>query len=431
MASILSGNQVKLNNGQVITGKQGEWYDGQQFWGGTLSSAGQINSLSDQVGAGQRVSNEVIAQTNPNNVSYIDNSIKANQLQSPISTPSINPTSSSSQYVTGLQSQVEAARKALDANLATRQTANEQKMTEARAKEDAALKQVEKLTQPFRQTTETQMQSDLKTGEVTTDLYNLQNKLESLLTEGQTYIEQQKSVTGLASVRNPRVNKAIEDVAAQAGIIQATISVKQGYLNEAFRQIDRTITNITADRQDQLSYYSQILSLANRDILSLDAESKQIAQDQIKLLQGDLDNAQNTVNYVKELMLNPDTAILLADAGVSLNDSVETINQKIGNATYTREVSELSNEFTSQGGISVPTTAGIPAKQLRSVVDSRGVVHYFKMPTTSSLSPELQARNFNSGDNPIPDTIPTTQPASSITTVNKQLIDSLWLSVLG
>lgn len=71
MATVVSGNTVKLNDGKTVTARRGGWYDGQQFWGGTLSSPGVINSKSDQIGAGQAVSNEVIAQTNPNNVKYI------------------------------------------------------------------------------------------------------------------------------------------------------------------------------------------------------------------------------------------------------------------------------------------------------------------------------------------------------------------------
>lgn len=72
MAQVVNGSQVKLNDGKVIQAQQGGWYDGQQFWGGTLSQPGQINSMSNQQGAGQAVSKEVIAQTNPANVAYID-----------------------------------------------------------------------------------------------------------------------------------------------------------------------------------------------------------------------------------------------------------------------------------------------------------------------------------------------------------------------
>ena len=57
------GNQIKLNNGKLITPQQGGWYDARQYWGGTLSEAGVINSQSNQQGAGQAVSPEVNRQT--------------------------------------------------------------------------------------------------------------------------------------------------------------------------------------------------------------------------------------------------------------------------------------------------------------------------------------------------------------------------------
>lgn len=62
MATI-AGGQVKLNNGTVVAPQQGAWYDGRQYWGGTLSDPGVINKLSDQVGAGQLVSKEVNLQS--------------------------------------------------------------------------------------------------------------------------------------------------------------------------------------------------------------------------------------------------------------------------------------------------------------------------------------------------------------------------------
>lgn len=52
--------------------KQGGWYSGRQYWAGTLSEPGAIHPQSDQPGAGQPVSPEVIAQTAPENVQYIE-----------------------------------------------------------------------------------------------------------------------------------------------------------------------------------------------------------------------------------------------------------------------------------------------------------------------------------------------------------------------
>lgn len=43
--------------------QEGGWYSGRQYWGGTLSDVGTIHPLSNQIGAGQAVSNEVNAQS--------------------------------------------------------------------------------------------------------------------------------------------------------------------------------------------------------------------------------------------------------------------------------------------------------------------------------------------------------------------------------
>ena len=74
MATVVDPNKnlIKLDNGKTVTAQTGGWYDGMQYWGGSLSQPGQINTQSNQQGAGGLVSKEVIAQTNPNNVAYID-----------------------------------------------------------------------------------------------------------------------------------------------------------------------------------------------------------------------------------------------------------------------------------------------------------------------------------------------------------------------
>lgn len=63
MAVVVGNGQVKLDDGSIVAAQQGAWYDGQQYWGGTLSNKGQINSLSNQQGAGKQVSAEVNRQS--------------------------------------------------------------------------------------------------------------------------------------------------------------------------------------------------------------------------------------------------------------------------------------------------------------------------------------------------------------------------------
>lgn len=88
MAQVVGG-KVKLDSGQIISApQQGAWYDGQQFWAGTLSNPGQINQYSDQQGAGGYVSKEVVQQTNPANWDYIQKQQQAYNV-----TPTPSPSS--------------------------------------------------------------------------------------------------------------------------------------------------------------------------------------------------------------------------------------------------------------------------------------------------------------------------------------------------
>jgi hypothetical protein len=77
--SVISGN---LADGKPMA--VGGWYNGQQWDGSKLSAVGTESN-------GNKVSNEVIAQTNPSNVAYIEN-LRASQLQpaTNLNLPSVN-----------------------------------------------------------------------------------------------------------------------------------------------------------------------------------------------------------------------------------------------------------------------------------------------------------------------------------------------------
>src|SRR5690606_16994606 len=85
-------------------------------------------------------------------------------------------------------------------------------------------------------------------------------------------------------------------------------------------------------------------------------------------------------------MLDPSSASLMGEAGVKLTDSVDVINSKLTQAQYAREIRELSNAITLQGGQPVFDPKSVPANQLASFTDSNGKTHYYKMPATSSGS---------------------------------------------
>lgn len=366
--------------------QEGGFYQGREYVGGTFSDPGTLHPNSPRTGfAGTKVSNETISQTNPNNVSYINSEIAAQSIQ-PL--PQINYTTSNAvgSQVEGLQSTVDKARKTLEDTLGKQKLEVDAKLETARQKEQDTLDKIGELSTPFRAELEKTQREALHINENFEANQELVNELDQLLTEGNNLIKQQQSVTGLSAIRNPRIQQTMSDVAARAGVIEAVMAARNSQIAVAENLIDRTVNAMNEDRNDQLNYYNTILNLNNRDIISLDAESKKIAEEQVGLLKTDLSRAQETQDYVKQLLLDPNTAAIMGKAGVSLNDSIETITQKIGKAQYSQELLDMKNEITAKGGKPVASPVGVPDDQLVSFTDSQGQVHYYKMPASSTGS---------------------------------------------
>lgn len=418
MAKVV-GNQIQLNNGKLVAAKTGDWQDGQHVWqdpsgNWTLSAPGVENQYSNSATAGKAVSAEVNAASAASQGVSVQN---FNDYLKNLSVTNIQPTTSvpyttnaNSSYVGGLNDEVVKARTSLDQNLATQRMETAVKLDEAKAKESAALTEVQKLTTPFRADLEATKNAELKTGEVLASQKSLLDELDTLLTEGNALIKQQKEVTGLAAIRNPRIQKTMDDIAARAGVINAVVSLQNTYLANAYTSIDRSVKAITDDRQDQLNYYSTILNLANRDIVSLTAEDRALAAEQTKVLETDLANAETSSKYIKDLMVNPATALAMAQSGVTLNDSVEVINQKMANYQYAQEVKDASNVFTAAGGVLVTNPSSVPATQLKSFTDSKGNTYYYKMPKTASTA------SVNSAEDWLKDNIVTTDTKTTDST---------------
>jgi hypothetical protein len=301
----------------------------------------------------------------------------AKNLQAPVNVP----------YSSGaLNAEVERARNALDTRLAQQQSANQEQMAQARAREQETLQKIEPLVQPFREDLENAERERLYVNENFEANQKLVGELDQLLTEGNDLIRQQQEVTGLAAVRNPRIQKTMNDVAARAGVIEAVINARNGQIGQAYNMIDRSINAITQDRLDQLAYYETVLNLTNRDIISLDEDSKRIAQEQTNILKGDLERAEATVDYIKELMINPETAYLMGEAGVSLNDSIDQINVKLQQAQYRREVMEITNQMATGGYSAITDPSSVPSNQLITITDSKGNKQYYRKQITGSGS---------------------------------------------
>jgi hypothetical protein len=355
------------------TPQEGAYYSGRRYLNGQLLAPGQ-----DQ--PDHQISNEVIGQTNPNNVQYVQQQrVNATDLQSPVN---LGLPSGQSSTESGLQAQADAARTTLNNSLATQKAEADRKLVDLQTKEQATLGNIQQLSTPFRQDLETTQREKLYVNQNFEANQKLTDELDQLLTEGNNLIKQQQQVTGLAAIRNPRVQKTMEDVNARVGVIQAVMNARNSQIGQAYNMIDRTANAIAQDRQDQISYYQTVLSLNRQDMLSLDTQSKKLADEQLSLLKVDLSRAQDTQDYVKKLLINPDTAGLMGEAGVTLNDSVGQINAKLKTAQQTRDVVDMSNKMALSGYTVVVDPSGVPANQLVTITDSSGGKHYYrKIPT--------------------------------------------------
>lgn len=367
----------------MATYKHGEWIDGRQ-WNAEQNRFGAPNEITVGSHAGQQVSQEVRSQSAAQQGVSLEqfDSFLATQMQAPVSLPSSS--GAQNDYLSGMFGEVEKARKAVEDSLQKRREENDAKIAQLKEKEQETLGQVDTLTTPFREDLENAEREKLHINKNFEENQKLVDELDTLLTEGNNLIKQQSEVTGLAAVRNPRIQKTMDDVAGRVGVIEAVINARNGQIAQAQNMIDRSINAITADRQDRISYYETILTLNRQDILSLDEDNKKVADEQLNLLKTDLSRAQDTADYVKELMLNPNTAQLMGQAGVSLNDSVATINQKLTKAQYANEVRDMNNQMATSGYVTVYDPKSVSADKLVTVTDSFGKKYYYRKAETGA-----------------------------------------------
>lgn len=338
-----------------------------------------------------------------------------NTQQVPKQAPQVSlpqPTASRVQedYITPLANQVQKDRQRLEAEQKrqldenrVKQEATQKKMDELRAQTTSTLEEdVKPLMEPFRAELETSERERLSIDENFQKNQELTNELENLLTEGNQIIQEMKGVTGLAGIRNPRINKAIEDISARAGVIEAVMSARNGQINQAYTMIDRSVSAITADRNDQLNYYNTLIGLyeSERDeegnrLLRLEEGEIETIREQTALIEGDLKKSEAYVDNIKQMMLDPNTADFMARSGVKLTDSPEVVNKKMSDYSYTQSVVNLHNEMRANGAEWIPTPqdlAGIPENEIIKVTDSRGQVHQYRDTSGNELLSVAEAK---------------------------------------
>jgi len=293
-------------------------------------------------------------------------------------------------YLGGLTQELTDSRATLDkmyrdqiASLQAQKDDSQRRIEELTAKQEGVMEEdIKPLVQPFREALEKSERERLKLEENYFANQRTVEELQSLLTQGQSDIEAAEAVTGLTAIRSPRIAKIKQDIAARAGILQASISARNGQINMAMTLIDRSKQAIEADRQGQIAYYEGLLNFYEGQkgteegkLLTITKEQKDMLHNQIELIHNDMARSQATYDYIKQMMLDPQTADIMEQSGVTLNDSIARIQQKFSNYSYQQEVKDVHNTFEAEGYAYLPLPsqyAGKPESELVRFVDSRG-----------------------------------------------------------
>lgn len=300
----------------------------------------------EQRAQGEKVAKQLGWQAQP-----LQNPVPVTSLKPPTTIQTPQPTAPDAQLtlndsVTGA---VTNSRAQLEKMYADQKATIDKELELLKNQRNETLQNAKQLTEPFREELEKKEKQRLAIDENFQENQKLTNELDSLLTESNSLIMRAKGLPISNRAAVIKTNRTLQDVQARSGVIQAVMSARNNQISTAYDMIDRTTSAIVADRTDSLNYYNTLLELDTAEILKLDNESKAIAQEQVELVKGDLAKAEATAEYVKKLMISPETASLLADSGVTLSDSVDTVNKKIATEVQRREVSTFSNELTQAG----------------------------------------------------------------------------------
>ena len=327
----------------------------------------------------------------------LKNPVPATNLQpaTPVQLPEQTAPEAQMQTADSLNANLQTARTTLENTYATQKAEVDTKVAELEKQQAETLAKAKPLTEPFRQELETTQRKKLQVEDNFMANQKLTNELDTLLQEQNAIYNRAKGIPMNQRAQAIRTGRALQDIQARAGVIEAVINARNNQISVAENMIDRSISAIVADRTDSLNYYNTVLDLNNNKLLTLSADSKALAEKQVGLLESDLQNAQATSDYIKGLMIDPDTASFMADAGVTLTDSVEQIQFKMAKQSVIQERSNTKNSLVEQGYQYSPVPISGP-----DVVtfDVGGETMYFRIPQEVMLDRELKRAQIASAN---------------------------------
>jgi len=220
--------------------------------------------------------------------------------------------------------------------------------------QELALEDVQSLMTPFRANLENTERERFKIEENYFANQDALSELETLYNGVKADTESMTGRTSGGGIWAGRLQKSIETANGRIGILQAVMSARSNQISTATNLIDRSVSAINADRQDQLTYYNGILDFyktQKSDIQGLlktaIGDKQDIIKSQLGFLENDMKQSEDVANKVKELLLNPDNAKMIQESGISLADSVEEINKKMADwqIAHPEEVANMIKQY--------------------------------------------------------------------------------------
>jgi hypothetical protein len=289
-------------------------------------------------------------------------------------------------YFDGVAATVQSTKDALQTAYDTQSKQIQDQLDTLKQQQSDALAQEKTLSEPFQAQYEQTQEQQLNVTSNFQKNQALADELNSLVNEANSRLSGVATDFTSKSYGAAVYNKTLSDITARAGLIQSAMAAYNGQIGQAYTMIDRSVAAINADRTDQMNYYQTILSLNNQSQLDLNDQAKTLAQQKLTQLQSDAADAQKTADTIKQAMLDPATAQAYAQAGVTLTDTPEQINQKLSDYGYSQELATTNNQMAAKGYSTLLPGQTAPAgAQVVTIQDSRGNERqYYQLPSSST-----------------------------------------------
>ena len=306
-----------------------------------------------------------------------------------------NQVGSLNQQITSLKSELENTYK-------TKETEYQKQVDDANAKiaklqeqQKSAIEETDPTKSQFYDQETTILQNQLDAAEfASTKLQEDYEKARSLTTEldalnnqANADIQAMKGVTGLASIRTPRINAKIDEWTGRASILQAALAGVQDNIDLSFQYIDAAQKDIKARKDEEIAYYTSLKDYYSGIETSEEGKLTQAQTDKQDMIDNiigqketEIENLQYTVDLVNAEMINDPARV--AGAGINLaTDNLETITQKLADYDYRQETIDKKNTMEAEGYTYISNLNGITSEaQITRITDSKGVERIYKNP---------------------------------------------------